>query len=76
MTYRRTVAAVLTVGMAALFSPVARADVRSDQKARIEFGGMLGRMFNFFGGKGAKEGVTTTVAVKGNRKASLNDATG
>lgn len=53
-----------------------RADVRSDQKAKVEFGGMLGRMFNLFGGKSAKEGVTSTVAVKGNRKASFNDTTG
>jgi len=52
------------------------ADVRSDQKTRVEFAGMLGRMMNLFGGKGAKEGVTSTVAVKGDRKATLNDTTG
>jgi hypothetical protein len=76
MIHRRTVAAGLTLSLVALASLSARADVRSDQKAKIEFGGMLGRMFNMFGGKGAKEGVTTTVAVKGNRKVSLNDSTG
>ena len=53
-----------------------RADVRADQKTRVEFAGMLGRMMNLFGGKGAKEGVTSTVAVKGNRKTTLNDTTG
>jgi len=37
---------------------------------------MLGRMFNMFGGKAAREGVASTVAVKGNRKATLNDSTG
>jgi hypothetical protein len=52
------------------------ADVRADEKTRIEFGGMLGRMVNFFGGKAAREGVTSTVAVKGDRKARLNDTTG
>ena len=52
------------------------ADVRADQKTRIEFGGMLGRMVNFFGGKAAKEGVVSTVAVKGDRKITTNDQTG
>jgi hypothetical protein len=33
-------------------------------------------MFNMFGGKSAREGTTSTVAVKGNRKATLNDSTG
>jgi hypothetical protein len=37
---------------------------------------MLGRMVNMFGGKAAREGVTSTVAVKGDRKATMNDATG
>jgi hypothetical protein len=76
MTSRRTTALALTLSLAALSSYSVRADVRSDQKTKIEFGGMLGRMFNLFGGRGAKEGVTTTVAVKGSRKASLNDTTG
>jgi len=31
---------------------------------------------NFFGGKAAREGVTSTVAVKGNRKATTTDQTG
>ena len=52
------------------------ADVRADQKTHVEFAGMLGRMVEHFGGKAAREGVTSTVAVKGNRKATLNDATG
>ncbi len=52
------------------------ADVRMDQKTHVEFGGMLGRMVNFFGGKAAKEGVVSTVAVKGDRKATMNEQTG
>jgi hypothetical protein len=52
------------------------ADVRADEKGHVEFAGMLGRMVNIFGGKAAREGVTSTVAVKGDRKATLNDATG
>lgn len=52
------------------------ADVRADEKTHVEFAGMLGRMVNFFGGKAAREGVTSMVAVKGDRKATLNDSTG
>src|SRR5258708_30839194 len=70
----------LTIALSAALltlSPLAlRADVRSDEKSHVEFAGMLGRMVNIFGGKAAREGVTSTVAVKGDRKATTNDATG
>jgi len=68
--------AVLSAVLIALSSYPLRADVRSDQKSHVEFAGMLGRMFNMFGGKAAKEGVTSVVAVKGDRKATMNDSTG
>jgi hypothetical protein len=52
------------------------ADVRSDQRIKFQLGGALGKMINMFS-KGAREGVTTMVAVKGNRKATMNgDSTG
>jgi hypothetical protein len=73
----RTVAAAATV--AAILAASAHtllADVRADQKTHVEFAGMLGRMVNLFGGKAAREGVTSSVAVKGDRKATLNDQTG
>jgi hypothetical protein len=69
-------AAVVIVLLVLAASPAIRADVRSEEKSRIEFTGMLGRMVNLFGGKGAKEGTVSTVAVKGNRKATFNDTTG
>ena len=75
MTPHRT-AAALAATLLVLSSHSLGADVRADQKTRLEFGGMLGRMFNLFGGKAAKEGVTSTVAVKGDRKATMNDQTG
>ena len=37
---------------------------------------MMGRMMNFFGGKAMREGTIDTVAVKGNRKISINGDTG
>ncbi len=75
MTRMRTIFALTAIaGIASTYS--LRADVRADEKTRVEFAGMLGRMMNLFGGKGAKEGVVSTVAVKGDRKATLNDSTG
>jgi len=52
------------------------ADVRSDQRVKFQLGGAMGKMLNLFGGKGAREGVTSMVAVKGNRKATMTDTTG
>src|SRR3954464_4038691 len=72
---RKSLAAALTFCAFVLSSYSLRADVRSDQKTHVQFAGMLGRMFNMFGGKSAKEGVTTTVAVKGDRKATTTDTT-
>ncbi len=68
--------ALITIAGFTLSSYTVRADVRADEKSRVEFAGMLGRMFNMFGGKAAKEGVMSTVAVKGDRKATLNDSSG
>jgi len=68
--------AIFTVCGLVLSSSSIRADVRADEKSHVEFAGMLGRMVNIFGGRAAREGVTSTVAVKGDRKATLNDATG
>jgi hypothetical protein len=58
-------ALVLAIAMAT--APV-YADVKKEERNQVSFSGMLGRMFNFFGGKSAKEGVVTAVAVSGNRK--------
>lgn len=65
--------AVLTLTGLVMTSYSVHADVRSDQKAQVQFAGMLGRMFNIFGGKTAREGVTTSIAVKGDRKATTTD---
>jgi hypothetical protein len=73
---RNRIAAALGAALLVLSPHTLRADVRADQKTHVEFGGMLGRMVNFFGGKAAKEGVVSTVAVKGERKATLNEQTG
>jgi hypothetical protein len=73
---RTRIATGLTLSVLVLSSYSLLADVREDQKSHVQFAGMLGRMFNMFGGKSAREGVTSTVAVKGDRKATTNDQTG
>ena len=75
MIHRRMAAAV-TIGLLIVFAHSLEADVKSDQKSLVKFEGMLGRVVNLFGGKAAREGVTTSVAVKGDRKASLSDSAG
>jgi hypothetical protein len=69
------ISVALTFVLISLSGYGARADVRTDQKTQVQFAGMLGRVFNLFGGKGAREGVTSTVAVKGNRKVTSTDKT-
>jgi hypothetical protein len=73
-TTLRTGIGVMAIAMltgASLF-----ADVRSQEKMRMQFGGALGRMVGMFGGKAAKEGMTSEVAVKGDRKLTRTDDRG
>ena len=71
----------LTTGLIAL--PLAAtlvvslaAEVKTREKTQVKFEGMLGRMVNMFGGKGAREGIVSATAVKGQRRASFGDSTG
>jgi hypothetical protein len=67
--------ALVTVALILFASYGVLADVRTEQKTRVQFGGMFGRVVNMFGGKAAREGITSTVIVKGNRKVTSTDAT-
>ena len=58
------------------WSATLSADVKTRDKGQVKFEGMLGRMVNMFGGKAAKEGMVSTNAVKGDRKATFTDTTG
>ena len=71
---RLCVSTLLVAVVLAFTSSSLSADVRSDQRVKFQLGGALGKMINMFS-KGAREGVTTTVAVKGNRKATMNGDT-
>lgn len=68
--------AALIAGVLIFATSNLSADVRTDQRVRFQLGGAIGKLVNMFGGKGAREGVTTIVAVKGNRKATMSDSTG
>ena len=52
------------------------ADARVTQKTQVQFGGALGGVVNVFGGKAAREGVTTEVSVKKNRRSSRSGDAG
>jgi hypothetical protein len=73
---RRRVFSSLLVVLLASSAQIVSADVRTDQRVKFQLGGAIGKLVNMFGGKGAREGVTTIVAVKGNRKATMSDSTG
>jgi hypothetical protein len=68
-------ACAMTLPLVALCAAPAFADVKTRNRTQIHFEGMLGHMVGMFGGKAAKEGVETTTAVKGDRKATTTDTT-
>lgn len=73
---RSLIAWAVALPMIALLGSPLTAEVKTREKSLIKFEGMLGRVAGLFGGKAAKEGIISTTAVKGNRKASISDTTG
>jgi hypothetical protein len=61
---------------AAIAAPAVLADGKTKDKTLVQFEGLLGGMYKLFGGSAAKDGISSTVAIKGNRMASLTDTTG
>ena len=74
--FRSRYTVALTVSLLAAAAASLQADVQSDQRTKFQLGGALGRVVNMFGGKAAKEGVTSSIALKGARKATMGDTTG
>ena len=58
-----------------LCAGVVHADVSTEDKTQVKFAGVLGRMMNLFGGRATRDGVVSTVAVKGDRMARRTDQT-
>jgi len=61
----------------ALVTAVVHGDVKTKERTQIKFGGgMLGALMNRASGDAAKDGIVSTVAVKGSRMSSLTESTG
>ena len=73
---RRLMIFSLVIVLCAFASATLSADIRADQRVRFQLGGAIGKLVNMFGGKGAREGVTSVVAVKGDRKVTMSDSSG
>jgi hypothetical protein len=73
---RLLISCVMAFPLLALVAAPAGAEVKTREKTHITLGGMMGKVFNLFGGKAAKEGVVGTTSVKGNRKATMNESNG
>ena len=66
----------LVLPLLVLCAAPAAADVKTRDRTQVKLEGFLGRMMGMFGGKGAREGIVTTNAVSGDRKAEMGDANG
>ncbi len=73
---RLLICSALALPLVVLTAGPAMAEVKTREKSHVKIEGMIGRMMNLFGGKAAKEGVVSTTAVKGGRKATMNESTG
>lgn len=74
MSIRISAAAIL--GLALLSPALLNADVKTQERTQVKFEGAIGRMVNMFGGKGARDGVVSTVSLKGNRLLTTSGETG
>jgi hypothetical protein len=75
MTRVHTVA-VLTAAILTCFVQSLSADVKADERGLVKFEGGLGKVVGILGGRAAREGVKSTIAVKGDRKITTTDANG
>src|SRR5687767_5774850 len=73
---RSLITCAIVVPMAALLCSPLAADVRTRERTHLKIEGILGKAFNLFGGKAAREGMVSTTTVKGNRKSTMNDSNG
>lgn len=72
MQIARLASILIIFGLAAA---TVQGDVKTRQHTQLKFEGLLGRAMNMASG-GAADGLTSTVALKGSRKADINDRTG
>ncbi len=73
---RQLISCALALPLVALLAAPVLAEVKTRGKSQVKIEGMIGRVVSMFGGKAAREGVVSTAAVKGDRKATMNESTG
>jgi hypothetical protein len=73
---RLVIASALVLPLVCASALPAAAEVKTREKAQVKIEGFIGKMFNMFGGKAAKEGIESKTAVKGNRKVTISDQSG
>jgi hypothetical protein len=71
---KKRMLSVVAVGVLAATSAWAEGTVQ--QKTQVHIGGAIGAIANVFGGKATHEGIESTVALKGNRKATRHGGSG
>lgn len=67
---------IVTTAVLALSAAVALADGTVQQKTQVKLGGAVGAIANVFGGRATHEGLESSVAIKGNRKATRTGGRG
>ena len=73
---RLAMSCAFALPLLAITAGPALADVKTREKSHLKLEGVLGKMFNLFGGRAAREGIVSTTAVKGNRKATMSETSG
>lgn len=75
MTSKTVLMGLAAAAVAAGLTVPLSADVKTRERTQIRFEGFMGGIMNRMSGQGA-DGLTSTVAVRGNRKSSINERTG
>lgn len=73
---KRSISFVFAVALVATTVSMVRADVKTEHKTSFQLGGTLGSIANRFAGDAAKDGIVSTMAIKGSRQMSTTPTTG
>jgi hypothetical protein len=73
---QRSIAELALICMFLASAAILRAEVKTEEKNQFKMEGAMGWAMGVFGGKAAKEGTISTIAVKGNRKVTTSENSG
>src|SRR5690349_4551695 len=71
----RTFSALVLTGIVLSMAPLGAA-LKKEERSKVKMAGPLGTMMRMFGGRQAREGFLSTVALKGDRKLTRSGDTG